>query len=715
MKPKGTGENNTVEVDRAFKEPIDRLSCLSVETEFGTESEFYLWATKELASLYHRAGGCAEEITQQWRKTYSRIYGDKLSPEIFINHVYLTVLVKSILFLKICSGKGKPQEIPLILSGEFFTARQLSLFDFDLSGWLVNLILDKVFSVWKNTVPPKVLDPACGSGTFLFHAAKFLQNEFSLSPRQVLEHLTGFDINPIAALVSKTNLLLTLDEFETVRLPIYPRDALRDDDLFDTSGFGDDFDIILGNPPWIVLRSIKSREYQDFIKKEMFRYHLINNGNIHLHTQLDTSTLFFRKCAHKYLGRGGIIAFVMPRSVLGSTYQHANFRKFDTPDTKLLTIVDLEHVKPLFKTPSCVLIARKAGGHSYPVPLEKYSGELPENDLSLLQIKAHLTIENEYYVPPANQQKASYYYNRFKVGVSIFPRSLYFVDLHSIRDHCIRVTSSRSILQIVKEPWRIELEGKVEEDFLFCTILPYEMLPFGFLKIYPVILPLDIDGAKYRILGLTEMKRQGFSGAYDWFKHAQKIWDENKTTKANERFPKLTDRLNYNNLLSFQHPDNKYIVLYNATGKDVTSCVIDKAQLVPLDVDDSKVHPQAFIADVKTWFFETNSAEEAHYLCAILNSTLLSRLIKPYQPRGLFGARAIHRRPLQFPIPRFDRQNSLHLELSSLTEKLQKMVKDHLTENKSKHQVRKAVGSEIASIDGLVQELLQYKEGPDAD
>ena len=769
MKLKEIHKNDFIEDDWKLRKLGSRLSCFSTKAEFGLKNEFYIRATKQLVEICEKAKEQDIEVFQQvlkrWKGTYSQIYGDRLSLEIFINHLYLTILIKSILYLKICSGKVNRQEIRGVVTGDFFATQKANLFHFDLSNWLadelvenesteifynairilskydlttveedifrglyeeliertdrhkvgeyytpswlVHLTLEKVFSIWENTIPPKILDPACGSGTFLFYYVKCLIKKFNMSSSQILKHFVGFDINPIAELVTKANLLLALNEPTCEKLPIYVRDALRDEDIFNSYGNMNDFDVLVGNPPWIVLRSIKVKKYQDFIKKEMLKYNLLNNGNIHLHTQMDTATLFFRKCADKYLKTGGIIAFVMPRSVLGCTHQHSNFRKLEYPHTKLVTILDLENVEPLFKMPACVLIGLKGLKNTYPVFMERYWGKLPERNLSLPEVKSHLLIENEYYTPLINEQKASYYYNKFKVGVSIFPRSLYFVDLCSVTDNTILITTAKSILRIVKEPWKNELQGEVEQDFLFCTVLPWEMVPFGFVKMRPVILPLSVSHDTYRLSDIKEIKNEGYLAAYNWFNQAQRIWDENKTVKSNERFPRLIDRLNYNNLLSFQHPNKEYVVLYNATGKDITSCVIRKSKLVSFDVGNSKIYPRSFISDVKTWYLETNSSKEAHYLSAILNSAILSKLIKPYQPRGLFGARAIHRRPLQFPIPKFDEQKQLHLELSLLGKKIHKRVRDIILKDSSKNNVKKRMDLEITYIDDLVQRLLE--------
>ena len=746
-----------------------KLSNQCLATEFGMDSKVYHWCNSYLGELYKRAisydSPRLHQIYQKWKTTYAAIYGNELFIETFINHVYLTILIKSILYLKATPWKNYSNHLKDYLADEFFDNNYADIFSsLDLTGWLaveplyndsliiadnmlnilseydleaidedifrdlyeqlieqadrhkageyytpkwlVELILEKVFSLWENTFPPKIIDPACGSGTFLFHATRYLINRYKKSPAEVIKKVAGFDTNPMAVIVSKTNLVLSSGVNKFQSLPVYHQDALKDSDLFDSNGNIKAFDIMVGNPPWIVLRSIKVKHYQTFLKKEMSKYHLLNSGDTHLHTQLDTATLFFRKCADKYLSNGGIIAFVMPRSVIGSTLQHHEFRKFTSPPIKLLEVVDLENVNPLFNMPACVLIGKKGSENLFPVPLEKYEGQLPNRDVRFPEAISRLSLNNEKYIPSENGENISYYYDKFKVGLSIFPRSLYFADLVSVNGESFQIKTSPDILKIVKDPWKHELSGVVKQEFIYATVLPYEMVPFGILKFRAVILPLLSRIDNYELLDFDNFND---SETFDWFSKAQKIWDANKTDISKERFPELTDRLNYNNLLSFQHPNNRYIVLYNATGKNITSCVVDKSNLPELKLDGYSFPPKGFVADVKTWFYETNSKAEAHFLSAILNSAVLNKLIKPYQPRGLFGARAIHRRPLQFPIPKFDVENELHSRVASIGENLCFEVKE-LTENKSsKSQIKKIIGAEIIKIDVLVNNLFNLK------
>ena len=131
-----------------------------------------------------------------------------------------------------------------------------------------------------------------------------------------------------------------------------------------------------------------------------------------------------------------------------------------------------------------------------------------------------------------------------------------------------------------------------------------------------------------------------------------------------------------------------------------------------LFLKNSKIKLNGFIAESKTYLFETNSADEAHYLSAILNSKVIDDKIKPFQTRGLWGARDIHRRPLLFPIPKFDPKNSNHLELAKLgkkcSEKIPQMIEKFKVNGigKLRSLIRKEL-IEIESIDKIVKTVMK--------
>ncbi len=108
-------------------------------------------------------------------------------------------------------------------------------------------------------------------------------------------------------------------------------------------------DLVIGNPPWIVLRTIENQSYQEFIKKEIKRYELSKGLEPHYFTQIEMATLFFRKSADLYLQTNGIISFLMPISVLSSSGHHKPFQKFENPYVKLLIILNFEKISDIFR------------------------------------------------------------------------------------------------------------------------------------------------------------------------------------------------------------------------------------------------------------------------------------------------------------------------------------------------------------------------------
>jgi hypothetical protein len=250
--------------------------------------------------------------------------------------------------------------------------------------------------------------------------------------------------------------------------------------------------------------------------------------------------------------------------------------------------------------------------------------------------------------------------------------------------------------------------GDIQRDFLYASLLAWKMIPFGYIKLHPVVLPIREHSDEYRLLEVGELQGSVFRGSAEWFKKAEEVWAERRTEKSKKRFPSLSARLNYNNLLTSQNRSKRYVVLYNATGTNVVSCVVDRASVPHFEVEGQKVKPAGFIIDVKTWFFETDNETEAHYLCAIFNSKTINELIKPLQPKGLFGARAIHRRPLLFPIPEFGENDNLHIELAEISKVCHEKIKfmRFSRKNNIRGKVRKGIQGEIEAINQVVAKLL---------
>jgi SAM-dependent methyltransferase len=128
-----------------------------------------------------------------------------------------------------------PREIRHDL-GEFYTPDWLA-------ERLLNQLDEPLFRMPKPgaRVPKpdkRLLDPACGSGTFLILAARALKancQQFGLSEADTLEvilnSIAGIDLNPLAVMAARVNLLLAIADLlpyrrREVELPIYLADSI---------------------------------------------------------------------------------------------------------------------------------------------------------------------------------------------------------------------------------------------------------------------------------------------------------------------------------------------------------------------------------------------------------------------------------------------------------------------------------------------------------
>jgi len=124
-----------------------------------------------------------------------------------------------------------------------------SLGEYYTPDWLAELILDEVGLSYENlenmgkedSLKPleiRVLDPACGSGTFLIlyisrlriYAEKhYLTDTLA---KYILENVVGYDLNPLAVLTARTNYLLAIAELiqhsrlGSIEIPIYLADSI---------------------------------------------------------------------------------------------------------------------------------------------------------------------------------------------------------------------------------------------------------------------------------------------------------------------------------------------------------------------------------------------------------------------------------------------------------------------------------------------------------
>lgn len=104
----------------------------------------------------------------------------------------------------------------------------------------------------------------------------------------------------------------------------------------------------------------------------------------------------------------------------------------------------------------------------------------------------------------------------------------------------------------------------------------------------------------------------------------------------------------------------RYKVVWKRMANDLVAAVISQGK--------TKFGWKTVIPTDTTAFIPVDNEDEAHYLCAILNSTVVREFVKSYSSAGRgFGAPSVME---HVGIPKFDAKNKAHAKLAQLSKEL---------------------------------------------
>jgi len=259
---------------------------------FGEDGPTFRGALRILRDAWQRkrSDPSAQTRLAEWQSLLAIVYGSPVGDEdLFLRHTYLALLARILAFAALTRRAPSTSEIPNLLTGEAFSAMGLDNFvtdDFfawgtgdpavtDLAGSLAARLTatynldrwdqDLLKGLYERLVDPQtrhdlgefytpdwlaeltlrragfpsdsasLLDPACGSGTFLVTAIRLLRESGRSGAdlvRFCVSNLAGIDVHPLAVAIARTNFVLALGNdlrgySERIFVPIYMADALN--------------------------------------------------------------------------------------------------------------------------------------------------------------------------------------------------------------------------------------------------------------------------------------------------------------------------------------------------------------------------------------------------------------------------------------------------------------------------------------------------------
>lgn len=270
-------------IDRfLFKEQKQRATLKRIEESFGYQSNVFIESFLELTKHFNEVKkyGEVQVSYEQWKKFLSIAYGSfDASENNFLIHTYLSVFSKILAYAVVSNDDYiNEDELKGIISGSSFhkyniqnfvdndffhwigsdrnfrglkkafrvIAQEVSSYDFNnvdediLKGVYQELIdldtrhalgeyytpdwlCERVVNEFEFKASDTILDPACGSGSFLraaIHRIKQLNPEITVE--EINNNICGIDIHPLSVQIAKTTMLLALGkEISNSRKPVH--------------------------------------------------------------------------------------------------------------------------------------------------------------------------------------------------------------------------------------------------------------------------------------------------------------------------------------------------------------------------------------------------------------------------------------------------------------------------------------------------------------
>jgi len=570
--------------------------------------------------------------------------------------------------------------------GEFYTP-----------DWLAEHLLDRVG--YAGEPQRRLLDPSCGSGTFLLAAIRRMRRRHEVEPgtdaekgslaATILRNIVGFELNPVAALAARVNYLIAIADLlspdTVVDVPVYLCDSILDGP---PESVGTCFDCIAGNPPWIAWDNLPA-DYREATKGLWRKYGLFSlsaNQARHGGAKKDLAMLMTYVSADRYLKPDGRLGMVVTQTLFQTKGAGDGFRRFRLgPEGEPLRVVridDLVALRPFADAANrtSTVVLEKGRATEYPVPYVRWlpgNGSPPTTEMLLAEPIDPAQPGSPWFVHPPGF--------RAPLAELIGP-SAYEAHLGANTGGANGVYWLR-LLDGDGQTARVEnlpAKGKAQVEQVAAVIEPdllYPLLRWGDVAAWRAIpsghLVLPQDAATRSGIP-TETLRRNWPRTFGYLQRFEPLL---RRRAAYRRYQDGKPFYSMYNVGPYTLAPTK--VVWRRMDRRVRAAVVGPW-------DDPLLGPRPVVPQETCALIAVEKPEEAHFLCALLNSALIDLLVTAHSVRGGKGF-ATPSMLDYLRLPRYDPADARHQQLAA--------------HSREAHQAAAALPGLQTQIDRLTAEL----------
>ncbi len=653
--------------------------------------------------------------------------------------------------------------------------------------WLAERLLNQVG--YKGDPGERLIDPGCGSGTFLILALRRLRQyaaDHLIPPADVLDaalrNIVGFDLNPLSVIAARTNYLLALGDLLRYRrgpvdLPVYMCDSILTPteraDIFgksyrlhtivgdfnipgETVAAGEmgalsslldscvrdeyepqeflararreltvsqpmtetalealyrrfltlqgegrngiwarliknafapvlvgQFDFVVGNPPWVNWESL-SAEYREATRQLWVDYGLFSLKGHAARLgggKKDLAMLFAYAGIDHYLKKGGRLGFVMTQTVFKTKGAGDGFRRFRLGEKgdslRVVHVDDMSRLQPFegATNRTSVMVCQRGQKTRYPVPYTLWrrgtGNARVDIDKPLVEVLDETTRANLWAQPVDTGKPTSPWMTARKAALKALQKVIGPAAYQARAGSCtwangiywVRILDERPdgllLIDNLEDVGRREIpsvQAAVEPDLVYPLLRGREVERWRANSSAYILAVQDPETRK----GYDESKmRLEYPNLYGYLKRFESILRSRSGMKR--YFDPAKDPF-YSMYNVAPYTFAPYKVVWREVAHGINAAVVSTHQR-------SYLEGKVIVPDHTLILIPCESANEAHFVCAVLNSAPSRLVVQAYV--------ALHPSPhvLKYiAVPQFDAGNSLHTRLAALSQQAHQLA-----------------------------------------